>query len=143
MPIVLARYAVGIERATEEIVKLIVQPGFNEMVRSTPVDTSQAVSNWVVSHGAPSSGVRGPVTQSIKGSGAGVARSIVMREGGMAIQGYRLNRPMYIVNNTPYISVLAYGGRKRKAHNMVRRGFLAMRARAKTIRMMKLVEKHV
>lgn len=144
LPVVMQRYAKSLPLAIEEAVKMIAQPGFNTMVDATPVDTTTAVSNWVVTHGSPNSIFRpARVPGSIKGSGAGAAKSGVKADGRMQISFYKLSTPMFIANVTPYIGYLEHGGPNIGPHNMVGQGVRVMMRTAKSIRILKMTEDRV
>jgi hypothetical protein len=137
MPSVLDRYAKSFTGAIEEAVKLIAVPGFETIVDATPVDTALAVSNWKVTLDAPFEGIRTPFVKSVKGSGAGPARAAVKGEAYARIQGFQIDRTVFITNNVPYIVYLDQGSPTTVASNMVARGVQTMQKVAKSIRIVK------
>lgn len=144
MPLVMDRYAKSLLGAVQEAVKLITEPGLTTIVDATPVDTTTAVSNWVVSHGAPFKGVHPPrVLGSVKGSGAASARQQVKAAGFARIRYYNIDVPLFITNNVRYIGYLERGGRNHSPHNMVGRGVQTMVQTAKRIRILKMTEAKV
>lgn len=73
----------------------------SELVRTTPVDTGLAKSNWIPTYGAPYSsvvGTKAKVNDRIQGSKRGVLGRYKFKFG-----------PIYITNNVPYIGLLNQG----------------------------------
>jgi hypothetical protein len=141
---VMKRYAKSLPGAVEQAVRMIAQPGLDTMIDATPVDTTRAVSNWVVTHGSPPTSERpARVPGSVKGSGEAAAKTAMKVEGALRIKYFTLAIPMFISNLVPYIGVLEHGDSKHAPNNMFRRGVQRMVRTAKTIRILKMTEKKV
>lgn len=138
------RYAKGLPGAVQQAVRMIAQPGLDTMIDATPVDTTRAVSNWVVTHGSPQSKERpARVRGSVKGSGEAAAKSAMKAEGALRIKYFVLGVPMFISNMVPYIGVLEHGDSKHAPNNMFSRGVQTMVRTAKRIRILKMTEDRV
>jgi len=136
MPAVIRSHTDSIKSNVDEAVKAVATAGASVIIDSTPVDTSKAVANWKVTHGSPFGGVVGERVASVKGSGAGAARSQMKAEAAGRISMFKSPMPLYIANNAPYIGVLEYGDSKHRPHGMVSKGLQAMRLRASSIRIL-------
>lgn len=138
MPQVVEKMKQGMQTAVDAAVVLIAQEGVSTMIDHTPVDTTNAVSNWRVSTGVPLTTIIKPlVPGSVKGSGAQAARNIAKTRAAGRLQGARSVKNVYITNNVPYISVLEYGDSKHRPNGMVAKGLQAMAARARSIEIIK------
>lgn len=135
MGAVVKEHTTKMVRDLVEAVKIIAQDGLSSIVDNTPVDTTRAVSNWQVSTLAAATDIREPVVPgSVKGSGAGTARTSVKEEGIGNMGSFQADGVIYIANNVPYIKVLEYGGPKNAPSGMVAKGLQAMSIRAKTLK---------
>lgn len=138
MPTVVAKLVKDVQEGVDEAVKLIVEDGVNKMADSTPVDTTRAVSNWIVTIGSPASGEVPPhVPGSKGGTGAPAARAATKGRAKAAVSGLRGAKAVYITNNVPYIGVLEYGDAKHRPSGMVSKGLQAMGVRASSIQIVK------
>lgn len=102
-----------------------------ELVLATPVDTGRARSNWIVSLGAPETGVREPYKphpEGSKGGGSGTSESgnaaEAMAQGAGVIAKRRLGQSIHIVNNVPYIGKLDAGHSKQAPANFVKKSIM-------------------
>ena len=134
MPEVVNSKVQAFNKAMDVATALIVMAGVGEMADATPVDTTRAVSNWLVTRNSPASKEVPPhIKGSVKGSGASAARQKTKLNASASVTGYRNLKTVYITNNVPYISVLNYGDQKHFPANMVERGLQAMKVRASSI----------
>lgn len=138
MPTVVNSWKEGIEAGMDAAIKSIVEAGVGTMADHTPVDTTRAVSNWLVTISRPASGEAPPhVPGSVGGSGATAARSTTKARARGAISAYKGAKTAYITNNVPYIGVLEYGDAKHRPSGMVSKGLQAMSLRASSITIFK------
>lgn len=138
MPKVVGNWAKGVQEGTDTAVRLIVEAGIDTIADHTPVDTTRAVSNWLVTISRPASGEAPPhVPGSVGGSGATAARSTTKARARGAISAYKGAKTAYITNNVPYIGVLEYGDAKHRPSGMVSKGLQAMSLRASSITIFK------
>ncbi len=79
------------------------------VVTQTPVDTSRARSNWVVSLNSPVNATRDPYSPGTDGSTAGASTQAALDQGARTIEGYRGGGSIWIVNNVDYINKLNAG----------------------------------
>lgn len=138
MPSVTKSWADAVQAGMDAAVKSIVEVGVETIADQTPVDTTRAVSNWLVTINAPAGGEAPPhVKGSVGGSGAAAARAVTKNRARSAIAGYKGAKAAYITNNVPYIGVLEYGDAKHRPSGMVAKGLQAMRLRASSISIVK------
>jgi hypothetical protein len=143
LPSDLWRFSKSLLGAVEQAVESIAEAGVTAFINTTPVDTTNLVSNWTVTQGAPFTGLRSPVApDSVKGSGANVARDVTKQRALAAIKGYSLSTPMYISNNVVYFGPVNDGDAKHRPANMVNKGRQSMSIRAKQISLIKLAGKN-
>jgi hypothetical protein len=135
MPAVTKSWAKSVQAGMDAAVKLIVEAGIETIADQTPVDTTRAVSNWLVTVGGPANGEVPPhVPGSVKGTGASAARAITKARARNAMAAYRGGKTAFITNNVPYIGVLEYGDAKHRPNGMVSKGLQAMGVRASSIK---------
>lgn len=93
------------ERGAERIVKNAARASLEIMVINTPIDTSRAVSNWIVTTDGPSSDYIEAYSPGSRGSTASLSVAEVLANGRNAIEGFRIgqDRDLFITNNTPYL----------------------------------------
>jgi hypothetical protein len=101
----------AVEVAERVVGNLVASPP-----EGTPVDTSQAMSNWVVGVGAPKVIFRRAYSEGEAGSTASISRANVMVAALAALQGRKKpGTPIYISNGAPYIRRLAYEGHSKQS----------------------------
>jgi hypothetical protein len=105
----------SIERAAERVIKRIAFSIQGQLKVSTPVDTSWARSNWLVSIGRPVTQPAGSPTavgQASAAQSAGEARLLV----------YNFSQgDIWLSNNVPYIQKLNTGHSKQAPANFIER----------------------
>lgn len=79
------------------------------LVQGTPVDTSQALSNWRVSLGHPIMGTRGAYVPGDFGSTQAVSAQLAIANAVAVLTNKKPGEPIYIVNNLDYIVDLDNG----------------------------------
>lgn len=102
LPTKVGEAAVALKR---EIVIAIV----TDLAYKTPVDTSQALSNWDVSTGQPITAKHGPHVPGIAGSTQSTSAAETVAQAIAAAALFRTNETSYIANNQPYIRRLNDG----------------------------------
>jgi hypothetical protein len=99
-----------VQVATKLVEELISSPP-----DGTPVDTSQAMSNWQVGVERPKRSYVGPHVAGKAGSSAGASRTQTRAEAVMALANRKVGQRIYISNNAPYIRRLAYEGHSKQS----------------------------
>ena len=94
------------------------------LVSNTPVDTSQALSSWIVTLDKPSSASNPAHVLGTKGSSASASAEITLREGLAILEGKKPGQNIYIVNNQPYIGYLNDGSSSQQPAGFVERAAL-------------------
>jgi hypothetical protein len=94
------------------------------LVNTTPVDTSQALSNWQASFGAPNAPSRPPISPGLAGStrASSASAAIAQAQGVFAITPARA--PLFISNSLPYIVPLNEGSSSQAPAGFVARAVL-------------------
>lgn len=95
----------------------------------TPVDTSAAVSNWIVGNGAAVVTFIPPHVLGTKGSTRKQSTRQTIAEGNKQIELKRPGQALHITNSTPYIKRLDEGSSRQFAGGFVPAGILAFRLR--------------
>ncbi len=99
-----------VERAVNRIVVLAGRAIAKEVIATTPVDTSQALSNWIGSLGGPASGTRPAVSSATTpGATADTSGAATQSTVWAAISNRRTGQDLWISNNLPYINDLNVG----------------------------------
>jgi hypothetical protein len=125
----------GMAPALVEVHKSIATAGLEQVVEATPVDTSLAVSNWLVSLTGPVKSIAPARATSVKGSGASVARGATIQLGKSKISALKFGQTVFISNNVPYIGLLESGSPKHRANNMTSKAMQSMSVRAKQVKL--------
>jgi len=92
---------------------------------NTPVDTTQALSNWQIGIGSGPSSFIGPKVPGKFGSTKPASLTITVREGKSAMKGRTVGSEIHIVNNAPYIDGLNDGTISRQPSAFVQKAILA------------------
>lgn len=112
------------ERAVETAVIVLGVLG-----ERTPVDTSQALSNWQVSLDAPNYTFIGPYVPGYLGYTASQSLAEVLRIGRMMLAKKKPGQTIYITNNAPYIRDLNTGTSKQAPAGFVEASVMVGRKR--------------
>lgn len=91
----------------------------------TPVDTSQALSSWVVSLGSPSGLKRTPFVHGKRGSSANASAKAMLRVGYDTLKTKVPGQPIYITNNQDYIVDLNNGSSTQQPAGFIQRAVVA------------------
>lgn len=95
----------------------------------TPVDTSAAVSNWIVGNGQAVVTFIPPHVLGTKGSTRRQSLKQTIAEGNREIALKRPGQPLHITNSAPYIKRLDEGSSRQFAGGFVPAGILSFRLR--------------
>ena len=98
----------AVKEAHTENVRSVAQVAITEVVGFTPVDTSQARTNWVPTLNSPFLGTV-PFAEGHRGSTAGAAFTATQRAMSLVRNQCRFGDSIYIRNNVPYIEELEAG----------------------------------
>jgi len=105
----LGRLEKEIQVSGNDIAKKVATVILEELVKSTPVDTSQALSNWQVGIGGPVPITRGPFVWGYRGSTQAASISQSLAHGLDRIKRKRPGEVLHITNNLDYIRDLNDG----------------------------------
>ncbi len=117
-------------RVTKEVAKEILET----LVDNTPVDTSQALSNWQVSVGGPVSSMRAAFVVGSKGSTRSISASATKVDGNQRVEAFTLGTPIHITNNLSYIQGLNDGTISRQPSGFVQKAMLVGRNHLSTVK---------
>lgn len=94
-----------IEGRAGRIVQDAASAAFEVMVLSTRIDTSRAVSNWIVTRDGPSRDYIEAHNPGKRGSTAGPSIAETLARGRSEIEQFRIGQDadLFITNNTPYL----------------------------------------
>lgn len=95
-----------------------------DLAFTTPVDTSEAVSNWQVTLGSPTSSNIAPHFPGELGSTRNASAAETIAQAKATLSGKKPGQPIYITNNTPYISDLNNGTSRQQPAGFVERAVL-------------------
>lgn len=93
------------ERVVKEVAKTIL----NVLVQNTPVDTSQALSNWQASINSPITNTRYAINPGRFGSTKASSAAIAYALGELEIDKFKVGQEIHITNNLDYIEGLDNG----------------------------------
>ena len=79
------------------------------LVERTPVDTSKALSNWIVGLGKQNSRKIEAHATGVDGSTQSISAGVTISLGGAIIQRAKVGEIVYITNNVDYIELLNMG----------------------------------
>lgn len=108
-----------VERSVNRIVELAGRAIAKEVIATTPVDTSLAISNWKGSLGSPISGTVPAISPGKFGNTADASGAAAQAAAWSAIINRRTDQDLWLSNNLPYINDLNVGNiepRSSKAH---------------------------
>ena len=107
---------------------LVATVMLEQLVYTTPVDTSKAESNWQVSIGTPAAGgALPPFYPGVKGSTAEASAQAAIDAGMAVLKTKQPGETIYISNVTPYIKALNGGSSRQAAPGFIERAILVGR----------------
>ena len=119
---------------TVRVVKEVAEEILDTLVDSTPVDTSQALSNWQASLGSGISSTRLAFVVGKFGSTRTASGQMAKAKGSTVIQKFVLGVPIHITNNLPYIKGLNDGTISRQPSGFVQKAMLVGRNHLNTVK---------
>ena len=93
---------VAVNKETQEVAIVVLET----LVKTTRVDTSKALSNWLVSIGSPPSFIINARVPGIAGSTRDASEKSTIDEGTYKIRTRKIKQDINIGNNLPYIDML-------------------------------------
>jgi hypothetical protein len=113
-----------IPEMASEAAKEVASEVLGVLAYTTPVDTSQALSNWLVTLNDPATQKIAPYFPGVYGTTQGVSAQQTVNEGLYAMGAKKPGQPIYITNNQPYIVDLNNGSSKQEPAGFVQRAVL-------------------
>jgi len=107
-----------------EVKKQVVIAVVRNLVNVTPVDTSQALSNWIVAVGSKSYARIQPYAFGQRGSTQEISAAYAVAEAMKVLENVKPGQAVYISNNLPYIRKLNDGSSTQEPANFVARAEL-------------------
>lgn len=95
-----------------------------DLAYSTPVDTSQAISNWITTLEAPANFKQDPYYQGEGGSTYRASAAETINQAKAALANKKPGQTIYITNNLPYIKRLNDGYSAQEPAGFVERAIL-------------------
>lgn len=95
-----------------------------DLVYHTPVDTSQALSNWDVTIGAPADDPHGPYVAGKHGSTMQQSAAQALAVAKETLKDKKPGQTIYIANNLPYIRALNDGHSQQVPRGFIERALL-------------------
>lgn len=123
-----------IETSASEIAIAGTKAMLEEMVYVTPVDTSQALSNWQVNLNNPAPDELPPYYPGEKGSTRGSSAREALEEGFRELTYKKPGQPIYLSNLVDYIKKLDEGSSSQFPGGFVPRALLVFRLAAEEAR---------
>lgn len=120
----LEKKAAKLDKEASRLAVKTAETILGDLVQVTPVDTSQALSNWQVNLGSPVSSSIGPYFPGEKGSTQSSSANAALAEGRAALKAKRPKQAIYISNVLPYIGRLNEGSSKQAPAGFVERAVL-------------------
>ena len=110
-----------VNKATQKVAAVILETAAD----GTPVDTTQALSNWQVGKGSGPNSFIGPRVPGSAGSTKLASLRITVDQGKYAMKNRVVGSTIHIVNNAPYIDGLNDGTISRQPAGFVQKAMLA------------------
>lgn len=121
---------------TNELKKQVVRTILNDLAYVTPVDTSQALSNWQVGL-APIATFIPPHYPGERGSSQGQSAQEAIAEGETILAGVKAAQPVYVGNAAPYIVRLNEGYSSQEPAGFVERAVILGRLEINKVKLTK------
>lgn len=118
------RKAKAIDAAASQLAVETAQTIVGDLAFKTPVDTSQALSNWIVTLDAPSDNKIKPHFPGEGGSTQKASAAETINQARKVLSAKRPGQKIYITNNLPYIRRLNEGYSKQAPAGFVERSVL-------------------
>jgi len=130
----IAAKRVNLGKGASEAAKKFALTTVAELAYKTPVDTSQALSNWTVTIESPATGKHGPHFGGIGGSSyrASAAETVALAK--KALEAKKPGQAIWITNNQPYINRLNDGYSAQAPAGFIEAAILVGRRTLKTFK---------
>lgn len=113
-----------IDRAASDLAVQVATAIVNNLTQVTPVDTSNALSNWQVTIGAPAEFERPPFVPGFRGSTYLISMQAAQAAAASVLKTKEPGEPIQITNVVPYIEDLNDGTSKQEPAGFVERAVL-------------------
>lgn len=113
-----------IETSASNIASNVSMAVLEDLVFHTPVDTSNALSNWQLTIGAPANNEIEPYYFGRKGSTQSMSQDAAIIAGIKALKSKKPGETIYISNNAPYIKDLDEGSSLQEPAGFVDRALI-------------------
>lgn len=124
-----------IEKSASELAVDTAMKILKDLVFATPVDTSNALSNWIVSLGSPSTTVIPPYYLGSKGSTQKTSATEAIIDGQNKLKSRKYGQTIFITNNVDYIRRLNDGYSQQAPAGFVERAVLIGRKNIKNFKL--------
>lgn len=115
------RTAKKLDKAASNLVAFVALELTAELADVTPVDTSNAISNWQIGLGAPVSSEREPYYPGHKGSTESMSEDATVIAARIKLKGKKPKQKVYLSNLAPYIVDLDGGSSLQEPGGFVKR----------------------
>lgn len=119
--------AASLPKQAAALAVVVAQTIADDLIQVTPVDTSQAISNWQVTLDNPATSFVPPHVPGHRGSTYEESVAIALALAERALEAKAPSQPIYIVNNAPYIVELNEGKSGQQPAGFVERTILVGR----------------
>lgn len=120
----LEELAKGFDKSSGKTTEKIALTILGQLVYSTPVDSSKALSNWQLNVGSPIKFKIDAYFPGEFGSSQKQSAQAALEAAKKALQGRKSGEPIYITNNLPYINRLNDGHSKQTTPGFIERAIL-------------------
>lgn len=121
------KLAKSVEVANSELAVKVADKLVRDLIYITPVDTSRALSNWLVTLGRPAGSGIAPYFFGQKGSTQMQSAAEAYEVAKMVLKAKKPGQTIFITNNTPYIRELNAGSSMQTPAGFVERAVLIAR----------------
>lgn len=124
-----------IEQAASDAAVATALAIVGDLAYKTPVDTSQALSNWQVTLGSPAESKINAYYPGQRGSSQRASAAQVLNLAKAVLSQKKPGQPIYITNNLPYIRKLNEGSSLQQPAGFVERAVLLGRLQARKFKL--------
>lgn len=121
-------------KEVQRVVREVANAMLETLVKGTPVDTSQALSNWQAEIGSANTNRILPHVSGFRGSTRAASVAIAIALGRTIIQGYAIGSQIHLANALPYIQGLNNGTISRQPGGFVEAAILIGRDHLKQVK---------
>lgn len=132
-------YAVDLPKEVNRVAVACAEVILYDLVKKTPVDTSNALSNWVISVGSLNGEEIGPYYPGKHGSTAVQSSNAAFLVGTLDLKEKKQGQDIFISNSVDYIIKLDGGSSLQEPKGFVNRAFLLGEIQVKNWRMFESV----